>query len=199
MRSVIPFGMSDKTLKCRLSVLAIFVACIPVRAYADTVDTFNFTQGGYQAGGTLTGTFAGTVEPSGLIEAKDLTNFFAVFMPGPFEYELIVPLPSGGGPFFSYDVNGGNSTLDFIAAGQAPTDLCVGAAPPLACGSMPSSFGIVVNFAQTSEQPIVTLVSSVTTSPVPEPLSAALIGVGFVAAAFFLRFRHQRRGSRGPT
>jgi hypothetical protein len=112
--------MSDKTLKYRLSVLALFITCIPVRTYAVTLDTFNFTQGGYQSGGTLTGTFTGIVEPSGLIEAKDLTNFFAVFTPGPFEYELIVPLPSGGGPFFSYDVNGGNSSLDSSPPARRP-------------------------------------------------------------------------------
>jgi hypothetical protein len=57
---------------------------------------------------------------------------------------------------------------------------------------MQTSSWIAVNFAQTPEQPVATLVSSVTSSPVPEPFSAALIGIGFVAAAFLMRFRQQR-------
>ena len=48
---------------------------------ATTIDTYNFTQGGYAnsqlqlAHGPFTGSFSGTVEPNGLIELSDLISF----------------------------------------------------------------------------------------------------------------------------
>lgn len=48
---------------------------------AGTIDTLDFTQGGWQStsgiAGTLTGSFTGVVEPDGLIGAQDLTGFSA--------------------------------------------------------------------------------------------------------------------------
>jgi hypothetical protein len=77
----------------------------------------------------LTGTFTGMLEPSGLIEAADLTNF-SVQLNTPNghtgDFTTIQPLSTGGQPFFSYNVNGGASSLDFVATGSGGY-LCEGA------------------------------------------------------------------------
>ena len=83
----------------RRFVLAIAAVCLAraasglVLAHAATIETFTFTQGGWAVatlnqvysigaadpGAVLTGSFTGTVEPSGLIELSDLTAFSDVF------------------------------------------------------------------------------------------------------------------------
>ena len=77
-----------------LALLIIAVLAGTQSARATTVDTFAFTQGNWFsaflvdqtvipevsiAGGILTGSFTGKVEPDGLIELSDLTSFSATY------------------------------------------------------------------------------------------------------------------------
>ncbi len=174
------------------------VATLP--AQAGTIDTFDFTQSGWTAavlngsvitagstdtGGILSGSFSGNVEPSGLIELSDLTSLAATYsdsLSGDIAIQGQNHLS-----LFSYDTTGGASSLDI--AGTFPfSEICVGAAVPLDAQCTDSSSftypagtdGAVllqagVPFSITADQPIVTLVSSVTTSPVPEPASIWLL------------------------
>ena len=58
-----------------LAALVIGAASL---AHASTV-TYDFSQSGFDDGGTLTGTFSGTPEAGGIIQLADLTNFSATF------------------------------------------------------------------------------------------------------------------------
>jgi hypothetical protein len=49
------------------AALSIGMIITPAIVKASTIDTFSFTQSGYTGGGTLTGSFAGTVEADGYI------------------------------------------------------------------------------------------------------------------------------------
>jgi hypothetical protein len=180
-------------------------------ARAATVDTFNFSQAGWAypnlVDGTeylgaprptalLTGSFTGTVEPSGLIELGDLTAFSDLFTGGGGDIEASQDLAAT--TLFSYNTEGGASSLDIagLPAPAAASETCVGAAAPFD-GNCNESFQI--SFAPgidgavftnigalndvTMDQPIVTLVSSVTTpptEPVPEPPSSVLFLTGLV-------------------
>lgn len=193
-----------------LIALALFAGALSVNAA--TIDTFDFTQGGWVNdvnGGTLSGTFTGTVEPSGLIEAADLTSFSAQFVlpgsSGAFQFTRIAPFGASG-PFFSYNIDGGNSSLDFLA--YAPSEnilVCEGAAAPLACAGPQNSFGYSAAFGYTLQQATVTLVSSVTSNPpapgtpTPEPATAAILGIGLLLIGIFRRGgRKAPRPDRNP-
>ena len=160
---------------------------------ASTIDTFNFTQNGWNVSGSagvLTGSFTGTVEADGLIEAQDVSSFSAQLALSNGEtifYHYLAPLAAGESPFFSYAVDGGASSLDFIATNGVTPNLCEGAAAPLACGSPGTDFGFVAGFGGTMDQVTLTLVSSVTSAPItaaPEPGSAAIAGLGFLLLGF---------------
>jgi hypothetical protein len=175
------------------------------RARAATVDTFDFTQVGWDyasnfggpitagapdPGGLLTGSFTGTVEASGLIELSDLTAFSAVYTdtanPGGFEFQDLSTTT-----LFSYDTVGSASSLD-IAGFFNFAEICVGGTVPFDanCTSnflfayTPGTNGavfaptLVIPVVVTSDRPTITLVSSVTTAPsstVPEPPSSILL------------------------
>ena len=180
-------------------------------ARAATVDTFNFSQAGWAyanlVDGTeylgiprptalLTGSFTGTVEPSGLIELGDLTAFSDLFTGGGGDIEAAQDLATT--TLFSYNTEGGASSLDIAgpSAPEAASATCVGAAAPFDgnCNySFQISFAPGIDgavfmdggtlIAVTTDQPIVTLVSSVTTpptEPVPEPPSSVLFLTGLV-------------------
>jgi hypothetical protein len=165
---------------------------------ASTIDTFDFTQNGWDVSGytgVLTGSFAGTVEADGFIEAQEVSSFSAQLALSNGEmifYHYLAPLATGEPPFFSYAVNGGASSLDFIAANGVTPNLCEGAAAPLACGSLGTDFGFVAGFGGTMDQGTLTLVSSVTSAPVtsapttaaPEPGSVSVAGLGFLLLGF---------------
>jgi hypothetical protein len=180
-------------------------------ARAATVDTFNFSQAGWaypvlvdgtetlgtpRPSALLTGAFTGTVEPSGLIELGDLTAFSDLFTGGGGDIEAAQDLATT--TLFSYNTQGGASSLDIAGppAPEAASATCVGAAVPFD-GNCNYSFGISFApgidgavfigggtlIAVTMDQPIITLVSSVTTpptEPVPEPPSSVLFLTGLV-------------------
>jgi hypothetical protein len=157
-------------------------------SWATTIDSFTFTQGDYSEGqiisASLFGTFAGVVEPDGFIERADLTSFSVAL-------DNVTPA------FFSYDTNGGASSLNFAAVVDG-ADVCVGATAAFGgningvnCGTGGSITGYDSGFGftfTTNQFPQITLVSSVTTSAAPEPatweicvLAALLMLVGCYA------------------
>ncbi len=178
---------------------------------AATIDTYDFSQSGYTAGGAvfnpLVGSFSGQVEPTGLIELSDLTSFLV-------RSPTITNIPPGGPPmteivvpaFFSFNTTGGNSTLD-VAASTADGEIkvCAGAAAAFGgtiagvnCGAGGGSTGYIY-FAggafATNQFAQVTLVSSVTApAAAPEPgtlplftLASALILIGAARSRWISR------------
>lgn len=163
-----------------------------------TIDTFDFTEtnwsaytvgGGVQSpvlGDTLTGSFTGTVEAGGLIEQVDLTAFSVSFSKNGNPVSGIV-LPDL--TLFSYNLNGGSSSLDIAGTLGAPNNICVGAATALDANctldfqvAYPAGTVGVVELATlpdfvSSSFPTITLVSSVTTVTTPEPHYALLVGI----------------------
>ena len=176
----------------------------PFPGRAATIDTFDFTQVGWievasflggtvsgsvpDPGGILSGSFTGTVEPSGLIELGDLTSFsdtyFDLANPGGIGLNSLFNLS-----LFSYNTTGGASSLDIAGSFGQLFAACVGAAVPLDgfCTSNfqlfypPGTNGAIVVLARspvefTSNRPVITLVSSVTTPPaVPEPSTVSML------------------------
>jgi hypothetical protein len=161
---------------------------------ATTIDTYDFTQGGYVglAGtGDLTGSFTGAVESDGFIELADLSSMSVTFT------------VTGGGAlssdalplFFSFDTAGGSSSLDLITnlvTTPLPVSVCVGAAAVLgASGCGAGGFDGVFFPFTTQDFPVVTLVSSVTT---PESPTWVMMLLGFAGLAF-AGHRGTRRGA----
>jgi len=156
-------------------------------------------QSGYTGGGTLTGSFTGTVEAEGYIKLGDLSAFNATFTIGPatgFFYltdlQLFSALPGSNGP---------NSSLHFYAqtAGLAQ-NVCVGAAAAFAlCGAGGNFAGvgktIGVSDASTPNFPTLQLVLSVPTTPpptMPEPATYLLSGLALIAPGLWRRRLTQR-------
>ncbi len=186
----------------RLSCLAIVLATgLTVgAAHATTIDTFDFSQGDYGGSfrsapfiGTLTGSFTGTVEANGLIEMSDLSSIQVTFSGG----SIIQVFGDGPATFFSYNTQGGASSLDLVTGIGVGGLACVGAVA--AFGADGCGGGGVNGFvagATTNALPSLTLVSSVTLSPpppppstVPEPASLALLGTALAGLAIILSGR----------
>lgn len=192
---------SSAVCAAAFSVAAILA---PPIAKASTIDTFSFTQSGYTGGGTLTGSFTGTVETNGYIELSDLSAFNAT---------LTVPTIAGTsiGYFYLTNLklfsilpgpNGPNSSLDFYAQTSGiAQNVCVGAAAAFdLCGAGGNVAGIGntigVGDASTPNFSILQLVSSVPTSPpatAPEPASCSFCGLALIAAGLW---RRSAKGAR---
>ena len=177
-------------------------------AQAATVNTYSFTQDGWYSpfpvGATLSGTFTGTVGSTGIMSLADLSAFSAsltITTVGGIVDVLPQDLTELG--LFSFTTWGGPSTLFFtpIGAPGATSGTCVGTAATLSPVCNPEGgnpFGTLGDYIEhgspvlfTSVAPVVTLVSSVTTSDtpagVPEPAAWAMMILGLGAAGVALR------------
>jgi hypothetical protein len=181
-----------------------------------TVNTYSFTQSGYFAGnvvfsggpGTLSGAFTGTLNALGQFQASDLSAFsMVIFFPtdtGPVTGDFNA---LGDLSLFSFNTDHAGD-LVIVAQNGVHQTTCVGAAATLfpACnpgGLNPAGIlgdllvqGIEVTW--TTQAPVITLVSSVSTPPpgVPEPSTWAMMLVGFALIGGALRCspgRKQRR------
>jgi hypothetical protein len=160
------------------------------RANAATVDTFNFTQN--VAGEPLYGTFTGTVESSGplegYIEQSDLTSITIYFGSPAFYYApTVYDLSFNVENFLS---TGSTTTFDLYAPllnflHNLEAYACVGAyAGSGYCGIPGAGANEVVGLPGdtivyfTADFPTITLVSSVTTTPLPAALPLFATGLG---------------------
>jgi hypothetical protein len=197
-------GIEAKFVLAAIALLGISAGL----AQASTVDSFTFTQSGFSGGGTLTGSFTGTVEASGLIEQVDLSSFNAAYT---------VPLTGGGALtayFYQPDVtlfsiapgtsfvDGPNSSFDLAAVNALTGNVCSGAAAAFdVCGAAGGAVGFtnITGGASTTQFANLTLVSSTTTGPgaaAPEPASLGLCGLAALAlvVALVRRSLAQRKG-----
>ena len=188
-----------------VSTLSTVLSLAAVRdTRAATIDTYDFTQGGYVGImepffiGAMTGRFTGAVEANGFIELADLSSLTVSVA---FTFELgMHSTVTFDGPvtFFSFDTAGGSSSLALATADGVGATACVGAAASFGfpgCGSggvNGSIFGGAITFA-TQDIPVVTLVSSVT-SDVPEPSTWAMMLIGF-AGLGVLGWRASRKAA----
>jgi hypothetical protein len=177
-------------------------------AQAATVNTYSFTQGGWYSpfpvDATLSGTFTGAVGSTGIMSLADLSAFSASLTITTVGGILdVVPQDLTELGLFSFTTWGGASTLFFapIAASDATSGTCVGTAATLAPVCNPQGenpFGTFGDYVEhgspvlfTSAAPVVTLVSSVTTSDtpagVPEPAAWGMMILGLGAAGVALR------------
>jgi hypothetical protein len=190
--------MLNRILSGALLALVSFAACDRA-AVAATIDTFDFSDStSWDLGVTFTGSFTGQVEPSGLIEQADLSNFtasligVALNLRGPGEGPASADL--AGVRLFSYDPTGGPSSFDLILAMELTGEtglVCVGAVTTFSPSCNPDGFHEfladivlpegVTDFA--SGLPTITLVSSRSTAPEAPTwamLLAGFAGLGFV-------------------
>jgi PEP-CTERM motif len=169
-------------------------------ARAATIDTYDFTQGGYTFNGSpfltavLTGSFTGNVESSGFIEIADLSSINVTFTITTDLEPVFQVFGFGPATFFSFDTAQGPGSLDFETAigdvGGAVS--CVGAVAAFgfgACG-LGGVNGFVSPIWATQALPVVSLVSSVTI--VPEPSTWAMMLLGF-AGLGYAGYRASRR------
>jgi hypothetical protein len=177
-------------------------------AQAATVNTYSFTQDGwyspFRVGATLSGTFTGAVGSTGIMSLADLSAFSAsltITTVGGIVNVLPQDLTELG--LFSFTTWGGPISLFFtpITAPGATSGTCVGTAATLSPVCNPQGgnpFGTLGDYIEhgspilfTSAAPVVTLVSSVTTSDtpagVPEPAAWAMMILGLGAAGVALR------------
>jgi hypothetical protein len=171
-----------------------FLAMAPAVSAA-TIDTYDFTQGGYSTPvappfdtGVLAGSFTGSVEADGFIELADVSSMTVKFAVSGTPIWSIDSLPV----FFSFDTTGGSSSLDFITnVAGVIIPACVGAAAALGAGGCGSGgvngivgettiLGVVV--WTTQDLPVVTLVSSVTS--IPEPSTWVMMLLGFAGLGY---------------
>jgi hypothetical protein len=163
-------------------------------------DAQNATAGTPRPDLALTGTFTGTVEADGTIQLTDLTAFQEVFATGGFVTGVV---PLADLTLFSFNTNGGASSLDTAGSPANPINICQGGAVPFdpQCTSNFTVFYPAGTFAVAEQngtpvaiaesQPVVTLITSVTTNPpqvgatAPEPrlcliTGLVLMGIGSV-------------------
>ena len=132
-------------LLATVSTLSTVLSLAAVRdTRAATIDTYDFTQGGYVGImepffiGAMTGRFTGAVEANGFIELADLSSLTVSVA---FTFELgMHSTVTFDGPvtFFSFDTAGGSSSLALATADGVGATACVGAAASFGfpgCGS----------------------------------------------------------------
>ncbi len=130
------------------AAVALMTAALALPAsQAGAIDTFTFSQVGWTSvilnaptmstagasdpGAILTGSFTGTVESNGLIELGDLTSFSAFYQDSAAGQSFVAASPLAL-DLFSYNINGGNSSLDFaVEGGSGVSEACAGAAASL--------------------------------------------------------------------
>jgi hypothetical protein len=168
-------------LSCALSVAAVD------SAGGKTIDTYEFTQGGYTAPGSLTGVlsgaFTGTVEPDGVMDLTGLSSISLAF-----EFDAGGTSTGVAASLFEFDMLLGPSGLNLIvpvtsgAPGLRP--ICVGQVAEIGfdgCGpgGVRGDFTLFpgVEFS-TQDLPVLTLVSSVN---VPEPATWMTVLIGFAS------------------
>jgi hypothetical protein len=185
------------------AILSISAAQVLSASGADaaTIDTYAFSEVGWVyelgtepiAGALLSGAFIGVVEPTGQIKLSDLSSFSAVYLGGP--APVAIPLSSLFS--FSFNTTGGASSLNIYAVGGLNANiLCVGADASLSLGckfqpfdpnlfpnppGTDGAFFIDIQngpFYLTSEQPTLTLISSITSTPRPAALPLFAGGLG---------------------
>lgn len=187
-------------------------------AEAATIYTFSFVQTGYGVGpfdfvgdnATVSGTFSGTLDAGGYLEAANLTDYHLSIT---FDHAHVLDTQDFGPPdLFSY-IPGDNGSLN-IKQRMADTFfdgsyVCIGFAVGLTCGGLSSWRGIETArigdqyyaYLVTTSAPVVTLVSAVSdtppvaTTPIPATLPlfvSALGGLGVFGV------RRRKRGAAAP-
>jgi hypothetical protein len=205
MRTNLPSVVS-RVVRGTLGLAAAIL--VGATAQAATVNTYSFTQGGWYSpfpvDATLNGTFTGTVGSTGIMSLADLSAFAAsltITTVGGIVDVIPQDLTELG--LFSFTTWGGASTLFItpITAPGATSGTCVGTAATLSPVCNPGGgnpFGTLGDYIEhgspvlfTSAVPVVTLVSSVTTSDtptgVPEPAAWAMMILGLGTAGVALR------------
>jgi hypothetical protein len=186
-----------------LAAVAAFMVLASTDGHATTVDTFNFTQGGYTSPGypgytgVLTGTFTGRVNDIGYIEIGDL-SYFSDSLALTDATGTVTNWNYFSGPLvFSFKPNDASSLIIENAVFTGAL-LCVGSpaafglcTPP---GGKAGHLGEVATFV-TDQAPVVTLVSSITTA-VPEPSTWAMLLLGFAGLGFKAYRRNNRAALR---
>ena len=200
-------GIDDMLIKHSLATLVALATAVlvPRASSATTVDTFTFTQDGWTTTvinsptmdtvgtpdprGILTGSFTGTVEADGLIGRADLTSFGVSYQDSTAGLLFKATSPQAL-QLFSYNTNGGASSLDFAVNGFGIIAACAGAAASLDATCFLEGFvlnpvgtnGVVLtnsftqfvtlNFAQLTLQSSVTTLppSAPAATPEPEPV-----------------------------
>jgi len=170
----------------RLAVAsALLTGLASTPAGATTINSYTFVQDAYQGTqftGTLSGSFTGAVDVNGFMNLADLTDFHVKFDLFPVFTLFGNTLPT----FFSFNIAPNHvSSLTFIDT-VLPATICVGAAADFFCSGNNATGAVQVAGAllQTTSFPVITLVSSVATTPIPSTVwlfLSALGGLGWTA------------------
>ena len=200
---------------CRRAAAALAIISTATGAQATaTINTYSFTQAGYAiilsrnnstGPGTLSGTFTGTINALGQWQASDLSSLSLTF-----SYPTMQGTISGNVgtladlSLFSFNTDTSGDLVILAQQGNATT--CVGAAATLSSRCNPGGLnpagtlgvalleGLVIG--DTTQAPVITLVSSVTSAPaLPEPSTWAMMLFGFGAMGGALR-RRKRSAAR---
>lgn len=144
--------------------------------------TYDFTQTGFNDGGTLTGTFSGTPDGTGTIAAAGLTNFQAVFhdtvngTPNSFIFNTPNDFSYSAANGLSFSAGSVAEDIVVCEGSQDVNSICYGFTSPLSPRSAANAFfEDLPDFpsATTRSGPVVTQVGSASTTA-PEPGSCAL-------------------------